>query len=91
MDLSLGGFGDRRLEKGGRSAGAAGVPWSVRWLEAARAAGQVTGAARVRVVADREVDMFALFAHRPEHVHLLVRALHDHACGQRQGEAPVHL
>jgi len=50
---------------------------SVRWLEAARKAGDLTGAARVTVVADREADMFELFAHRPAHVHLLVRAMHD--------------
>jgi hypothetical protein len=50
---------------------------SVRWLDAAQKAGQIEGAARVTVVADREADMFALFAHRPAHVHLLVRAMHD--------------
>lgn len=50
---------------------------SVRWLAAAHKAGDLTGAARVTVVADREADMFALFAHRPAHVHLLVRAMHD--------------
>jgi hypothetical protein len=51
----------------------------VRWLEAARKAGQLTGAARVTVVADREAEMFEPFAHRPDHVHLLVRAMHDRA------------
>ena len=50
---------------------------SVRWLDPARKAGELTGAARVTVVADREADMFELFAHRPAHVHLLVRAMHD--------------
>ncbi len=50
---------------------------SVRWLEAAQKAGQIGGAARVTVVADREADMFEFFAHRPAHVHLLVRAMHD--------------
>ncbi|MFV0383366.1 IS4 family transposase [Paracoccus sp. (in: a-proteobacteria)] len=50
---------------------------SMRWLEATQKAGQITGAARVTVVADREADMFGLFAHRPPHVQLLVRATHD--------------
>ncbi|MEO6300609.1 MAG: IS4 family transposase, partial [Paracoccaceae bacterium] len=50
---------------------------SVRWLDAARKAGQIEGATRVTVVADREADMFELFAHRPDHVDLLVRATHD--------------
>jgi len=50
---------------------------SARWLEAAQKAGRIEGAARVTVVADREADMFELFAHRPAHVHLLVRAMHD--------------
>jgi hypothetical protein len=50
---------------------------SVRWLDSARKAGRIGGAARVTVVADREADMFELFAHRPAHVHLLVRAMHD--------------
>jgi len=30
-----------------------------------------------RVVADREACMFELFTHRPAHVHLLVRAMHE--------------
>lgn len=50
---------------------------SVRWLEGAQTAGRVEGAARMTVVADREADIFELFAHRPPHVHLLVRAMHD--------------
>ena len=52
---------------------------SARWLEATRRAGRIDGAARVTVVADREADMFALFAQRPAHVDLLVRARHDRA------------
>ena len=52
---------------------------SIRWLEAARRAGDLRGAARVTVVADREADMVELFAHRPAHVDLVVRALHDRA------------
>ena len=50
---------------------------SVRWLHGADQAGQLDGAARVTVVADREADIFDLFARRPGHVHLLVRAMHD--------------
>ncbi len=50
---------------------------SVRWLHATQKAGQMAGAARVTVVADREADMFELFAHRPAHIDLLVRAMHD--------------
>jgi hypothetical protein len=42
-------------------------------------AAEVRGAARVTVVADREADMFELFAHRPAHVGLVVRAMHDRA------------
>ena len=76
---------------------------SVRWLEAAQKAGQIEGAARVTVVADREADMFELFAHRPAHVHLLVRAMHDRvlvgggklateiASGPRLGHAALDL
>ena len=48
---------------------------SVRWLAATRRAGELRGAARVTVVADREADMFELFAHRPAHVDLVVRAM----------------
>ena len=43
------------------------------WLDSARRPGDIGGAARVTVVGDREADMFELFAHRPAHVHLLVR------------------
>jgi hypothetical protein len=52
---------------------------SIRWLDAARRAGERRGAARVTVVADREADLFELFAHRPAHVDLVVRVLHDRA------------
>jgi hypothetical protein len=52
---------------------------SVRWLDVVQKAGQIEGAARVTVVADREADMFELFAHRPADVYLLVRAMHDRA------------
>ena len=50
---------------------------SARWLAAAVRAGELRGAARVTVVADREADIFELFARRPAHVEIVVRALHD--------------
>lgn len=51
---------------------------SFRWLEGAdRAASVCAGAACVTVVADRESDIFELFALRPEGAELLVRAAHD--------------
>lgn len=52
---------------------------SQRWITAAhRAAGlRAAGARSVTVVADREGDIFAAFAHRPPEVELLVRAQTD--------------
>jgi hypothetical protein len=51
---------------------------SFRWLLGADQAGSVcAGAASVTVAADRESDIFELFALRPEGVELLVRAAHD--------------
>ena len=76
---------------------------SIRWLEATRRAGDLRGAARVTVVADREADMFELFAQRPAYVDLVVRALHDRAlagggkmaatiaAGPRLGQAALDL
>ena len=52
---------------------------SARWLAGAVRAGRIGGAARVCVVADREADIAALFAQRPAHVDILVRATHDRA------------
>jgi len=52
---------------------------SARWLAATERAGALRGAARITVVADREADVFELFARRPAHVDLLVRAMHDRA------------
>jgi len=52
---------------------------SARWLAATVRAGELRGAARVTVVGDREADIFELFARRPAHVDLLVRANHDRA------------
>lgn len=48
---------------------------SRRWLEGARRASEVLPqAARITVVADRESDIYHLFAHRPANVDLVVRA-----------------
>ena len=59
---------------------------SARWLRGARAAGRIGAeAARVTVIADRESDIFELFAQRPDGVDLLVRASHDRALGEGSG------
>jgi hypothetical protein len=51
---------------------------SFRWLLGAdQAASVCAGAASVTVVADRESDIFELFALRPEGIDLVVRAAHD--------------
>ncbi len=50
---------------------------SHRWLAATERAGQITGATRVTMVADREADIFDLLARRPTHVDLIVRANHN--------------
>jgi len=51
---------------------------SQRWLDGAEAASQVCAeAAQVTVIADRESDIFAAFAHRPAKVELLIRAAQD--------------
>lgn len=73
----------------GRAGGLKGHRWtrgfdskqSRRWLEAAEvAAGLRASAARqITVVADREGDIYAAFARKPEAVELLVRAAHDRA------------
>lgn len=48
---------------------------SRRWLEGTRRASEVLAqASRVTVVADRESDIYHLFAHRPANVDLVVRA-----------------
>jgi hypothetical protein len=53
---------------------------SMRWLEGAkRAAVRAAGAAHLVVVGDRESDIYALFAARPEAVDLLVRAAQNRA------------
>ncbi|WP_217808263.1 IS4 family transposase [Marivita cryptomonadis] len=50
---------------------------SYRWLAATERAGQIAGAARMTMVADREADIYNLFARRPDHVDLIVRANHN--------------
>lgn len=53
---------------------------SVRWLDgAAMAAQRAAAATQVIVIGDRESDIFALFARRPERAELLVRAAQDRA------------
>ena len=56
-----------------------GAKQSARWLEGARKAAHLleAGAARVTVIADRESDIYEMFALRPEGVDLLVRAGQD--------------
>lgn len=51
---------------------------SQRWLDGARKAAETGAAAiQVTVVADRESDIFAAFALRPDGIDLLIRAAHD--------------
>ena len=51
---------------------------SQRWLDGMARAGTVLAAAsEITVVSDRESDIYELFARRPAHVHLLVRAAQD--------------
>jgi hypothetical protein len=53
---------------------------SARWLEGARqAAGLKPNATQVIMVADREGDIYPLFARKPEGVDFIVRATHDRA------------
>jgi hypothetical protein len=56
---------------------------SMRWLAGCEAAAEtLAGAASVVMVADRESDLYALFARKPERLDLIVRA------GQDRGLAP---
>lgn len=53
---------------------------SRRWLHGAEMAGErLSAAALITVVADRESDIYDLFARRPAHVHLLCRSGQDRA------------
>lgn len=56
---------------------------SARWQKGCEAAGAVLKqAAAVTMVADRESDIYPLFARRPERLHLIVRAAHDRALAE---------
>lgn len=64
---------------------------SIRWLRGAQSAADVLeGAEQIVVVGDRESDIYPLFARKPEHVHLVVRAARDRKliCGGLMFEAP---
>lgn len=51
---------------------------SQRWLDGAKRAGEVLAAANsITCVSDRESDIYEHFAHRPDNVHLIVRACQD--------------
>ena len=50
---------------------------SGRWLSGCRAAAGVLCDAKVTMVADRESDIYLLFAHKPEPLDLIVRAAQD--------------
>ena len=57
---------------------------SRRWIDTtARAAQTFTAAASLTVISDRESDIYEHFAHRPDNVHLIVRA-----CQNRKMVAP---
>ena len=60
---------------------------SRRWLSGAEAAADLAaaGAAQVTVVADREGDLYEMFARKPEAVELLIRAGQDRALADDAG------
>ena len=55
---------------------------SERWLSGCRAAASVLSDARVTMVADRESDIYPLFARKPERLDLIVRAAQDRKLAQ---------
>ena len=61
---------------------------SQRWIDGLRASGRLAaaGAARVTAVADREGDIYEMFADRPEGVEVLVRAAQDRAVPEGAGK-----
>lgn len=67
-----------------RRARPAAAKESRRWLEGVEAAAALrqAGAASVTVVADRESDIYDLFARRPAEVELVVRAAQDRALAE---------
>lgn len=60
---------------------------SQRWIDGMRASGRLlaAGAARVTAVADREGDIYEMFADRPEGVEVVIRAAQDRAVSQGAG------
>lgn len=60
---------------------------SQRWLDGLRAGGRLVqaGAVRVTALADREGDIYEMFADRPEGVEVLVRAAQDRAVSEGAG------
>ena len=72
--------------KGAKSRAVCGKQ-SQRWLDGLRASGRLAaaGAARVTAVADREGDIYEMFADRPEGVEAPVRAAQDRAVSQGTG------
>ena len=60
---------------------------SRRWLDGMRASGRLAaaGAARVTVVADREGDIYEMFADRADGVEVLIRAAQDRAVPEGAG------
>ena len=73
--------------KASRKARAFEEKQSRRWLRGAEAAAELlaAGAAQVTVVADRESDIYEVFALRPAGVELLIRAAQDRALGDDGG------
>lgn len=65
---------------------------SRRWVDAAEAAAtlRASGARQVTVIADRESDIYAAFARKPEGVELVVRVAHDRALSEG-GRLSAHL
>ena len=88
------GLADARIieRHGGRGKGAKGRALcdkeSQRWIDGLRAGGRLAaaGAARVTALADREGDIYEMFADRPEGVEVLVRAAQDRAVPEGAGK-----
>jgi Transposase DDE domain len=55
---------------------------SMRWLSGCQAAASVLSDAQVTMVADRESDIYLLFARKPERLDLIVRAGQDRALAE---------
>ncbi len=81
LGLAHAGFLSRSAGKAaGRRSKSVEDKESQRWIEGARQSAAVcAGAAKLTHIADREADIFALFARRPQGSDLLVRAAHDRA------------